>query len=267
MITIAVCNEKGGVGKTTTTVSLGAAYARAGRRTLVIDLDPQASLTRGLIGSSWCDRLPPEATAAALFGDAVVPADRLVQATKFERLSLLPGSRRLKPINCLQPPEYGERQYALREFLNDLAGYDRVLIDNPPNLEFCSWASMTAADYVLCPTQAEDYGAQGVQFVARAVELVRAGVNPRLAMLGLVRTMFQKRSTVHLSFSEKLQADYPGILLENFIPHAAQFREAVTAQTPIGFYRPRCQAALACAAVVEEMEARIARFITNTEVA
>lgn len=95
-ITFGIVNEKGGVGKTTTTVSLGGAYAKTGRRTLLIDMDPQASLTRGLIGSVETDQLPAESTIAALFDeDLFVSPARLIVATGFENLSLLPGSRLL----------------------------------------------------------------------------------------------------------------------------------------------------------------------------
>lgn len=263
-VTISVINEKGGVAKTTTSVSIGGAYAKVGQRTLLIDCDPQASLTRGLIGSICTDRLPPSSTIAALFDERSFPPASLILATGFDNLSLLPGSRRMKAWNRLEPGEYGVRQFALRDLVNDLAGvFDRVLIDNPPNLEFCSFASMTAADYVLCPLQAEDYGAQGIQFVNEAVRIIRASANPRLVLLGYLRTMFQPRSAIHIAYCERLNRDFPGLVFENFIPRAAQFQEAVMAQKPISFYKPKIEAAKACGRIVEEIEARIKRLTAD----
>jgi chromosome partitioning protein len=265
-ITISVVNEKGGVGKTTTTVSLAAAYAKTGRRTLLLDMDPQASLTRGLIGSVETDGLPPEATVAALFDpNQFVQPSRLVVPTGFENLSLVPGSRLLKPLNRLEPSEYGDQQFTLRELVNELGGqYDRILIDNPPNLEFCSWASMTASDYVVTPLQAEDYGAQGIQFVNQAVETIRAATNPRLALLGYVRTMYQKRAAIHVAYSETIKQNFPGLLFENFIPHATQFRESVMVRKPMPYYKPRIEATKALQRIIDEMEDRIRLLSTPT---
>lgn len=258
-ITFSIVNEKGGVGKTTTTVSLGGAYARAGVRTLLIDMDPQASLTRGLIGSVETDQLPAEATIAALFDENLfVPPARLIVSTGFENLSLLPGSRLLKPLNRLEPAEYGSMQFVLRELVNEVGDqFDRVVIDNPPNLEFCSWTSMTASDFVLTPLQAEDYGAQGIQFVNQAVEVIRAATNPRLMLLGYVRTMYQKRASIHIAYSETIKANFPGLLFDNFIPHATQFREAVMVRKPMPFYKPRLEASKAVGRIVDEIEERI----------
>ncbi len=258
-ITIGIVNEKGGVGKTTTTVSLGGAYAKTGRRTLLIDMDPQASLTRGLLGSVETDRLPVNATVACLFDENLFasPAE-LIVPTGFENLSLLPGSRLLKPLNRLEPSEYGTMQFVLREVVNEVADrFDRIVIDNPPNLEFCSWAAMTAADYIVTPLQAEDYGAQGIQFVNQAVGAIRAATNPRLVLLGYVRTMYQKRASIHIAYSETIRANFPGLLFDNFIPHATQFREAVMVRKPMPFYKPRLEASKAVGRIVDEMEERI----------
>lgn len=261
-ITISVVNEKGGVGKTTTTVSLAGHYAKTGRRTLLVDMDPQASLTRGLIGSMETDRLPVEATVAALFDENlfVTPA-RVIVPTGFENLSLLPGSRLLKPLNRLEPEEYGGRQFVLRQLVNEVADdFDRVLIDNPPNLEFCSWASMTAADYVVTPLQAEDYGAQGIQFVNQAVDAIRASTNPRLALLGYVRTMYNKRAALHVAFSAAIEQNFPGLLFENFIPHANPIREAIVARKPLAFFKPRLEAAKAVGRIADEMDRRMGQL-------
>ncbi len=262
-ITLGIVNEKGGVGKTTATVNLGAAYAKAGYRTLLIDMDPQASLTRGLIGSVETDERAPDATIAALFDPTqFISPSRLVIPTDFENLSLIPGSRLLKPLNRLEPGEYGDQQYVLRECVNEVGTvFDRILIDNPPNLEFCSWASLTASDFVLTPLQAEDYGAQGIQFVNQTIELIRTTTNPRLRLLGYLRTMYQKRAAIHIAYSETIAAKFPGLLFESFIPHATQFRESVMVRKPMPFFKPKLEATKAVARIVDEIEQRLALFL------
>lgn len=260
-ITIAIANEKGGVGKTTTTVSLGGCYARLGRRTLLIDMDPQASLTRGLLGSLETDQLELERTVAVVFQASFFEPSRLIQPTAFANLSLVPGSRALKAMNRLEPSEYGERQFALRELVNEVGGqFEVILTDNPPNLEFCSWASLTAADYVITPLQAEDYGAQGIRFVNEAVATIRASTNPRLMLLGYLRSLFQKRAAVHLAYSEALAVSFPGLLFDNYIPYATQYREAIIQRTPINFYKPKVEAAKAIERIVAEIDQRINRL-------
>jgi chromosome partitioning protein len=258
-ITISVINEKGGVGKTTTVACLGGCYARNGKATLLIDNDPQASLTRGLVGSVETDQIPREQTLAALFDEDFYAYERIVQPTAFDNLFLVPGSRAMKALNRLDPAAYGPLQFRLRELVNEVAGrFERILIDNPPNLEFCTWAALTASRFVLTPLQAEDYGSQGIRFVAEAVALVQQATNPGLRQLGFVRTLFQKRAAVHVAYSQAIADAYPGMLLENYMPYATQYREAIVARAPVSFYKPRVEAAKAVARIVEEVERRIA---------
>lgn len=139
----------------------------------------------------------------------------------------------------------------LRELVNEVSDrFDRILIDNPPNLEFCSWTSMTASDYIVAPLQAEDYGAQGIQFVNQAVETIRAATNPRLVLLGYLRTMYNKRTALHIAFSAAIAERFPGVLFENFIPHANPFREAIVARKPMPFFKPRIEASKAVGRIV-----------------
>ena len=251
MITIAIVNRKGGVGKTTTAVSLGGAYARAGLRCLLIDLDPQASLTH----SFRLDRLPA-GDAAALFDEAqVLPPERLIVPTAFEGLSILPGSASLDRHNHPDPAEFAGREYALRE-LKAGADFDRILIDCPPNLYLLSWAAMIAADYVLTPTRADRFGVQAIEVVNRAVAAARAK-NSGLVQLGYILSVHKKRSSIHTAYAESLRHRFPGLVLENAVPDAAAFLEASAMQTPVGFCKPRSEAAKAVGRVAEEIETRI----------
>jgi ParB/RepB/Spo0J family partition protein len=233
---IAMLNQKGGVGKTTVSANLGGTWAKQGRRVLLVDNDPQGSLTQGLIGPEATAALPAAATIAAIYsGDAQDPR-QAVRATEFPGLDLLAGSERAASYNNGDPHrEPWERQTCLVEALGDLSpGYDVVIIDCPPNLNLCSWAALAAADGVLIPAQPEDYGSQGLPAVRRSIEAVRRTMNPRLRVLGLVVSMIQPRRAVHQLYLETLRAQYGDELLSAMIPEAADLVEATMLRKPVG---------------------------------
>jgi chromosome partitioning protein len=258
MQVIAVISRKGGVGKTTSTLNLAGALAKVGQRVLVVDMDPQASLSSSLLGAGQADRLPAEATVTAIFGEWAADPSRIIIPTGIENLSLLPGSEDLEPVNCVRC--HANTGFALRDFLQDgfvQGNFDRVLIDGPPSLQGCSWASMQAADFVLMPLQADAYGSHSIRALNAFMERVRADGSPALRLLGYLRTVYRERVNLQISYSESFAKEFPGGLLKGFIPMATQFQEAVNNRKPISHYRPKCAAAKAVAAVVEEMETRM----------
>jgi chromosome partitioning protein len=262
MITIAICNKKGGSGKTTAVASLGAAWAKAGSRVLVIDLDPQADLTTLLLPGGDPEELPIEATTAAIFGSRYVPADALLVPTAFENLTLLPCSELLRPQSRWMPP--GESRRALRTFVKSLeADFDWCLLDNPPDLGFCAYASLTAANYVLTPVQPDAKGLKALGAVNSFIAQVADMENRPLRQLGYVRTVHQARTAAHISGSAEIETQFPGMLLEGSFPHAQQFREADMACMPISYYKPKCAAAKAVEAIRLEVEGIIHRLRTS----
>lgn len=260
MQTIAIVNRKGGSGKTTTVNSLAGAYSKQGMRALAIDLDPQADLSSALAPGDP-DDLPIEATAAVLFEDRYVSPDRLVKATAFPNLFLVPCSELLRPASRLEEVDYARRQFALRAFLKDVAHqFDRVLIDTPPDLGFCAWSALCAADFALTPVQANPKGYRGLSAVNGFIRSVRdESANPELVQLGYVRTVYEARKSVHQIYSARIAKHFPGLLLEEAFPKAAQFEEADTARQPISVFRPRSQAAKAVERIMQEIERRIGR--------
>ena len=157
--TLVFLNRKGGVGKTSTTFHLAGAFARSGRRVLLLDTDPQASLTQGFFGPEWTEAVPPGNTIAALFGEDYVPDPvGLIVPTGFAGIDILPGSEHLNRFN-LPGPEGDPRQTSLRDLIAEVRdAYDAILIDCPPNLCLCSWSALAAGDGVVVPVQPEDFG-------------------------------------------------------------------------------------------------------------
>lgn len=259
MAVIAMLNQKGGVGKTTLTAGLGGAWAREGRRILLVDNDPQSSLTQGLIGPEATSALDPAVTVAALYNGSAATAEQAVRPTGFAGLDLLAGSEHAARYNDGAPHEQPwERQTCLVDAIAELGPrYDHVLIDCPPNLNVCSWAALAAADAVLVPVQPEDYGAQGLPAVRRSVEMVRRVVNPRLRLLGLVISMLQPRRSIHQLYVETLRDRYGDEMFTAMIPEAAEVAEATMLRKPVTWHKPRGAAAKALAALAAEIDARL----------
>ena len=271
MPVITLLNQKGGVGKTSTTHHLGGTLALKGRRVLLVDNDPQASLTQGLWGPHATLTLDPATTIAAIYrGDRPLP-EHVIQPTGIANIDLLPGSEHATSYNIPDPHRADSQgQNCLRELLTDIRdSYDLILIDCPPNLHLCSFAALVASDYVLVPLQPEDYGAQGIIAVQRSISLVQDGPNPGLAILGFLITMVQPRRTVHQLYEERLRAAYGPDVFETRIPEAADYVEAIARRLPIAQYKPKSAAAKTIKALAEELEARLQgrRSANRTEVA
>jgi len=188
--------------------------------------------------------------------------------TRFPLLSLLPGSRRLNEFN--HPDRHGRGAaslFAVRDLANDLAAFNRVLIDMPPNLYFLSWCAMAAADFVLTPTFADPDGMVAIEEANKAVASIQASVNPALVHLGILLGSFQKRNAINIAYASGLRGQFAGLVFNEVIPHAAAFKEARKAETPISFYKPRLEATKAVGRVVDEIERRIADARTKSEAA
>jgi chromosome partitioning protein len=258
MAVITALNQKGGVGKTSTCHHLAGTLALMGRRVLLVDNDPQSSLTQGLLGPSAALAIDPAETVAAVYAGDAFP-EQVVRPSGIAGVDLVPGSVHSTRHNVPVPHEadWGA-QTCLRSFLADVRDrYDLVLIDCPPNLHLCSWAALVASDYLVVPLQPEDYGAQGIADVQAAAARVVAGPNPGLALLGYLITMVSPRRTVHQLYEERLRAAYGLDVFEARIPEAADFVEAVARRLPIAHYKPKGAPAKAIRALAEELEARL----------
>lgn len=181
MLTIAVLNMKGGSGKSSTCYHLGGMFARRGRRVLLVDNDPQSSLTQGFWGPVVLRDLDPSRTVDAVYRGDPLP-EEVIHPSGFDNLCILPGHEAATEWNMLRPAEWDDLPLTIASLLSEVRGeYELCLIDCPPNLHLCTFAALTAADCVVVPLQAEDFGAQGMVAVNRAIATVqgqRGGVAP-----------------------------------------------------------------------------------------
>ncbi|QDV39392.1 ParA family protein [Tautonia plasticadhaerens] len=256
---IAMTNQKGGVGKTTSTLNLGAAFARLGRRTLIIDDDPQSSLTQGLLTPDATFVMPPERTIYALFAGLDAGPSELVVEGVFPGLDLLPGSPRAGSFNRPEPHTVDPDHAALfAEGLDRItAGYDVVLIDTAPSLQFNTWVALLAADAVLVPAQAEAYGNQGIAIVFDWLHLVGHVRGRALPIAGLLVNQHKSRRGLQQAVVDALREHFPETL-STAIPDTTDIPEAINLGKPVQAHKPRGTAAKAYDAVAREIGARLA---------
>jgi len=259
VIAITFLNQKGGVGKTSSCFHLGGALARAGWRVLLIDNDPQASLTQGFFGPEATSAIPPEASIAALYDpEAAAIPETLVVPTPIPGISLVPGSIALADWNVPIRIARAESLASLRGLLEAVEGsFDLVLIDCPPNLYLCATVALVASSRIVVPLQAEDFGSQGLAPVQAAVTAVQAGPNPDLRLAGYLLTMYDKRLAVHRTYETILRQLYGTDVFEAVVPRAKDFVEAVAHRTPLAVHKPKGDAAKSVAALAEELLARV----------
>ncbi len=248
-IIYALANQKGGVGKTTTAVNMGACLAQWGQRVLVVDVDPQANATSSLGVNK---RAVPLSTYDLLVRD--VPLARIVQSTGRDRFDLVPASPALAgaTVELVSLPQ---REYRLRQALARLERqYDYALIDCPPSLGILTVNGLTAAtDGVIIPVQCEYLALEGLSQLARAIELVRRALNPTLRLRGLVMTMYDARTTLSRQVVEEVRRHFPGRVFDTIIPRSVRLSEAPSYGESIISYAPRSAGALAYAALTREL--------------
>ncbi len=243
---IAVSNQKGGVGKTTTSVNLAACVADRGRRVLLIDIDPQGNATSGL-GQSGKGR---PSVYNVLLGDSA--ADSAVIATQFGPLSLMPSSIELAgaEIELVGMPA---RETLLREALAPIrGGYDYIFIDCPPSLSLLTLNAMTAADSVLIPIQCEYYALEGVGQLMNTLQLVKKRLNPGLEIEGVALTMLDGRTNLGLQVVQEVKKYFKNRVYGSIIPRNVRLSEAPSHGLPINVYDPRCAGAEAYRRLAEE---------------
>lgn len=255
---LASSNRKGGCGKTSTVFHLGGELARRKARVLLLDCDPQASLSQSFLGSRVVEVLEPRRSIVALFDDRMdgSPAS-IIHETAYAGLHLVPATEPLTAFNHPDPASQGWLQDSLAQFLAEVERhYDYVLIDTPPNLQLLTWAALVAADGVLTPVVPEDYAAQGILYVKRFIELVTHSRNARLRWLGLLLCMVQPRLGIHKVYEQVMRDAYAELVLSTIVPQATLYKEAVSLKKPVSLHKPKHATAKTMATLLDEVLSR-----------
>ncbi len=264
---ICFINQKGGCGKSSSCFHLAGAFAHAGHRVLLVDADPQGSLSQGFFGSHLVECLEPQETLSALFRqDAVFGPESLVVRTPLENISMIRANQHLAIHNGPSPETSGLQQFALDSLLSQMDAFDIVLIDCPPNLYACSWNALLAADAVIIPVPPEDFGTQGLRAVHQAIDNARQ-LNPRLRLLGHLVTRCDRRLLIHRAYEQKLRSMYGDSVLDTVIPEASAFKVSLAGRQPVTFFSPRSKASCLTSDLACEIVDAISGTMNNRNVA
>ena len=252
MIRIAVANQKGGVGKTTTAINLGTALAATGKRVLIVDLDPQGNASTGL-GIHRANRT--RSSYEVLIGEASV-ADAVI-ATAVPKLDIVPATVDLSGAE-IELVDYEERTHRLDHALSVVDDrWDVVLIDCPPSLGLLTINAMVAADSLLVPLQCEFFALEGLSQLLSTVERIRSRFNPGLAILGVALTMYDRRNRLTEQVSSDVRAVLGKVVFDTVIPRNVRLSEAPSHGVPALIYDYRCSGSEAYMALARELIGRL----------
>jgi chromosome partitioning protein len=248
-IVVAIVNQKGGVGKSTTAINLAAYLAGKGERILVVDMDPQGNATSGLgvaPGSGGC------MYDVLLEGK---PLQDVAVKTEIEGLDVAPATINLVGAEVELVSSLA-REFKLKRALEKLSSYDRVLLDCPPSLDLLTLNALAAADELLIPIQCEYYALEGLTQLMQSIRMVREELNPGLEVGGVLLTMFDPRTNLAHQVAEEVRSFFGDQVFHTIVPRNVRLSEAPSFGMPIALYAPKSTGAEAYSAVADEVVSR-----------
>ncbi|MBS5788688.1 MAG: ParA family protein [Clostridioides difficile] len=244
---IAVFNQKGGVGKTTTNVNLSASIAQLGKKVLVLDLDPQGNTTSGY----GIDKNEVENTIYEVMLDGVDIKEAII-TTEFENVDVVASATELAGAE-IELSKIDEREFILKKALSGVKdNYDYIFIDCPPSLGMLTINSLTSVNSVLIPIQCEYYALEGVSQLMETIKLVKSRLNPNLEIQGVVLSMFDGRANLSIQVVEEVKKYFKGSVYTSLIPRNVRLAEAPSHGKPAIYYDSRCKGSLAYQELAEE---------------
>ena len=250
---IAVTNQKGGVGKTTTSINVAYFLSKMGKRTLIIDFDPQGNATSGL----GIDKQELGATMTEVIMRQIRLA-KVVLPTEYKDLYLAPSTSHLANTE-VELAQADGRFARLREALSGVIDYDYIIIDSPPSLSLLTVNGLVAADYVLLPVQVEFYALEGLGQLLESMKLIRKGLNPSLKLLGVLPTMMDSRTTLSSQVYDEIKKYFPDKIFKTTIPRNIRLAEAPSHGAPVGVYDRFSKGSRAYKALAKEIVERTSR--------
>jgi chromosome partitioning protein len=249
---VAICNQKGGVGKTTSTINLGAALAEYGRRVLLVDFDPQGALSVGLgLAAQHLDR-----TVYNLIMEQRVGADEVIQPTSVPGMDLLPSNIDLSAAEVQLVTEVGREQVLGRALRPLLPHYDFILVDCQPSLGLLTINALACADGVLIPLECEYFSLRGVALLMDTIDKVRDRLNPKLTITGILATMYDPRTLHAREVMARVVQAFGDSVFDAVIARTVRFPETTVAGEPITRWAPKSAGAKAYRALAREVIAR-----------
>jgi chromosome partitioning protein len=248
-VVIAMCNQKGGVGKTKSTINLGASLAEYGRRVLLVDLDPQGALSAGL----GVPHYELANTVHNLLVEPRVPIDDVLIHTRVDGLDLVPSNIDLSAAEIQLVNEVGREQTLGRALRPVLDRYDYVLIDCQPSLGLLTVNALACADGVVIPTECEYFSLRGLALLTDTVDKVRDRLNPRLAISGIVVTRFDTRTVNAREVMARVLERFGDLVFDTVIARTVRFPETSVAGEPITSWAPKSTGAQAYRALAREV--------------
>ncbi|EIE99734.1 ParA family protein [Saccharomonospora glauca] len=249
---VAMCNQKGGVGKTTSAINLGAALAEYGRKVLLVDFDPQGALSVGL-------GIQPhelEKTVYNVIMERSVTVDDVIRKTRVENVDLLPSNIDLSAAEVQLVAEVGREHTLMRVLRPVLDRYDYILVDCQPSLGLLTVNALTAADGVIIPLECEFFSLRGVALLIDTIEKVRERLNPKLDIIGILATMFDPRTLHSKEVIARVVEAFGDTVFDTVINRTVRFPETTVAGEPITRWAPRSAGAMSYRALAREVIAR-----------